>query len=91
MTKYFLYSSLNFVYLFMDLFLHLDMPEESRGDTEEQQKLNLVQKHFLKNHIHKLVLASLNRVSTILILCLFVITWNAKFLVLGEFFSELSF
>lgn len=42
-------------------FIVPDMPEESRGDTEEQQKLNLVQKHFLKNHIHKLVLASLNR------------------------------
>lgn len=42
-------------------FIVPDMPKESRGDTEEQHKLNFVQKQCLKNDIHKLVLASLNR------------------------------
>ncbi|KAF3816206.1 hypothetical protein GH733_014379, partial [Mirounga leonina] len=37
------------------------MPEESREDTEYQHKLNVVKKQCLKNDIHKLVLAALNR------------------------------
>nr|XP_004611372.1 unnamed protein product [Sorex araneus] len=42
-------------------FIVSGMPEESRGDTEEQHKLYLIRKQCLKNDIHKLVLASLNR------------------------------
>uniref|UniRef100_A0A8C4KVI0 Leucine-rich repeat serine/threonine-protein kinase 2 n=1 Tax=Equus asinus TaxID=9793 RepID=A0A8C4KVI0_EQUAS len=37
------------------------MPEESREDTEYQQKLNMVKKQCFRNDLHKLVLAALNR------------------------------
>ncbi|XP_058414487.1 leucine-rich repeat serine/threonine-protein kinase 2 isoform X2 [Diceros bicornis minor] len=37
------------------------MPEESREDTEYQQKINMVKKQCFQNDIHKLVLAALNR------------------------------
>ncbi|KAK2506954.1 hypothetical protein MC885_015145, partial [Smutsia gigantea] len=37
------------------------VPEESREDTEYQQKLNMVKKQCFRNDIHKLVLVALNR------------------------------
>lgn len=52
-------------HLFICLFLHLGIPEESREDTEYQHKLSMVKKQCFRNDIHKLVLAALNRVRII--------------------------
>ncbi|XP_073079894.1 leucine-rich repeat serine/threonine-protein kinase 2 isoform X2 [Manis javanica] len=42
-------------------FLVPGVPEESREDTEYQQKLNMVKKQCFRHDIHKLVLGALNR------------------------------
>lgn len=60
------------------------MPEESREDTEYQQKLNMVKKQCFRNDLHKLVLAALNRVCMISVFCLYIVNKNMKFGELGE-------